>query len=162
MFENFGVLPALREGIGHIQDDERRHIAYGTYLCRRIIASDHDLAEVGIEKMYELRDMYTQGFFGARMVAEEGNGQKPRAGAEEIITQMRKQAEEERQAEQARGNGGGGYGGGGGDFTIFGEVMIRQVDRRVALLRNATKVDSATAERGEGAEEIERELETVS
>src|SRR6185503_13969179 len=35
-----GKLPALREGLKLIQRDERRHIAYGTYLARRTIAEN--------------------------------------------------------------------------------------------------------------------------
>ena len=42
-FENFNVLPGLQEGLQLIQRDERRHIAYGTYLCRRIIAAHPEL-----------------------------------------------------------------------------------------------------------------------
>lgn len=38
-----GKLPGLREGLAHIQRDERRHIAYGTYLSRRIIAENPEL-----------------------------------------------------------------------------------------------------------------------
>jgi ribonucleoside-diphosphate reductase beta chain len=38
-------LPGLREGLEKIQRDERRHIAYGTYLSRRIIAENPDLWE---------------------------------------------------------------------------------------------------------------------
>jgi ribonucleoside-diphosphate reductase beta chain len=34
-----GAFPGLQEGLRLIQRDERRHIAYGTYLCRRIIAA---------------------------------------------------------------------------------------------------------------------------
>jgi len=153
MFESFGVLPGLREGLGHIQDDERRHIAYGTYLCRRIIAADPSLAEVGVDKMYELRNLYIQGFQGL----DTGNGNS-RASAEEIITSARERAAA---AEANGGNGGGGYGG-GNQFSVFAEVMLRQVDRRIALLRNAAKLDVAAAESGAGAEEIEQELEQVS
>ena len=83
----------------------------------------------------------------------------------EIIEAARKQAEEFAAASQGNGNGdgGGGYGGdGGGDFQIFGQVMLRQVDRRVELLRNATKLDPVVAEGGAGAEEIEVELENVN
>jgi ribonucleoside-diphosphate reductase beta chain len=157
MFDGFGVLQGLREGIVHIQADERRHIAYGTYLCRRIIAADNSLAEFGVDVMYDLRNMYIQSFPGIqRVFGTEGNGQGPsRAPAEEIIAAARKRAAD------AEGNGGGGgYGGGDGQFSIFAEVMLRQVDRRIALLRNATKLDAKTAESGVGAEEIEEELET--
>jgi len=152
MFDSFGVLPGLREGIGHIQDDERRHIAYGTYLCRRIIAADHSLAEFAVDKMYELRGLYAGGFAALRT----DNGLS-RASAEEVIAAARAA-----QAEAQSNGGGGGYGGGNGQFGIFAEVMLRQVDRRIALLRNAAKVDLASAETGVGAEEIEQELETVS
>ncbi|MGH7855865.1 MAG: R2-like ligand-binding oxidase, partial [Candidatus Binatia bacterium] len=33
-FETFPSMPGLQEGLRLIQRDERRHIAYGTYLCR--------------------------------------------------------------------------------------------------------------------------------
>ncbi len=33
-----GVLPGFQEGLRLVQKDERRHIAYGTYLLRRIVA----------------------------------------------------------------------------------------------------------------------------
>jgi hypothetical protein len=100
--------------------------------------------------MYELRNMYSVGIAG-----RVGNG-LARASAEEVIASIR--AEQE-QAQAANGGGGGGYGGGNGQFGVFAEVMLRQVDRRIALLRNAAKIDIATAESGVGAEEIEAELE---
>jgi hypothetical protein len=92
----------------------------------------------------------------------DGDGRKPRATAAQIIEEMRRQAAEEQARAQASGNGGGGYGGGGGEFMLFGEVMVRQVDRRVELLRRATKLDPEAAERGVGAEEAEQELERAS
>jgi ribonucleoside-diphosphate reductase beta chain len=158
MFDSFGVLPGLREGLGHIQDDERRHIAYGTYLCRRIIAEDPSLAEIGVDKMYELRNLYIEGFAGLNIA---GNG-SARASAEEIITAARARVAEANEGNGGNG-GGGGYGGGGnGQFSVFAEVMLRQVDRRIALLRNAAKLDVASAESGAGAEELELELEQVN
>ena len=39
------VLPALRQGLTLIQRDERRHIAYGTYLARRTIAENPGIWE---------------------------------------------------------------------------------------------------------------------
>ncbi len=168
MFDSFGVMPGLRAGLGHVQDDERRHIAYGTYLCRRIIAKDNDLAEFGVERMYDLRDMYVG---VGPMRRARGNGVQTRDDegrrmtSAEIIEAARKQAEEFAASTQGNGNGdgGGGYGGdGGGDFQIFGQVMLRQVDRRVELLRNATKLDPAVADGGAGAEEIELELENAT
>lgn len=35
-----GILPALREGVGLLQRDESRHIAYGVYLLTRLIRVD--------------------------------------------------------------------------------------------------------------------------
>lgn len=47
MFRSLGgdKLPGLQEGLRLVQRDERRHIAYGTYLCRRIIAEHPHLWE---------------------------------------------------------------------------------------------------------------------
>jgi ribonucleoside-diphosphate reductase beta chain len=165
MFDAFGVMPGLREGLGHVQDDERRHIAYGTYLCRRIIAKHNDLAEFAAERMYDLRDMYV----GVGPVARAVGGVKPsangkRLSAEEIIAAARKQAEEYAAGNGENGQAGGGYGGDGdgdGGFQIFGQVMLKQVDRRIELMRKATKLDPDAAERGVGAEEIEQELENA-
>jgi ribonucleoside-diphosphate reductase beta chain len=160
MFDNFGVLPALRKGIGHIQDDERRHIAYGTYLCRRIIAEHNELAEYAVARMDKLRDMYIGLLTDDGIeISTNGNGNGHRKNAEEVIKMVRE--EQEKQRQQAEANGGG-YGGDDAEYTIFGEVMLRQVDRRVELLRNAAKLDAKSAATGEGAEEVELELEKVS
>jgi hypothetical protein len=161
MFEAFGVMPGLQEGLKHVQADERRHIAYGTFLCRRIIAKHNELAEFAVERMYDLRDMYVQNLGGAAASLKTNNGK--RMTAEEVIEAARQRsAEVDASANGGNGNGsgGGGYGGGGnGQFQIFGQVMLRQVDRRIAILRNATKLDPEAAERGVGAEEVEIELE---
>lgn len=42
-FQQFPSMPGLQEGLRLIQRDERRHIAYGTFLCRRIIAAHPEL-----------------------------------------------------------------------------------------------------------------------
>ncbi len=44
-FARLGKLPGLQQGIRLTQRDERRHIAYGTYLGRQIIAENPDLWE---------------------------------------------------------------------------------------------------------------------
>ena len=44
-FRSLGKLPGLEAGIKLTQRDERRHIAYGTYLGRRIIAENPELWE---------------------------------------------------------------------------------------------------------------------
>ncbi len=167
MFDALGVMPGLREGLGHVQADERRHIAYGTYLCRRLIAGSPELAEYAAEKMYDLRDIYIQaagppstrvGGNGQSGNGQSVNGPKKRLTADEIIAEARKRAEEF--AAARGGSSGGGYGGNGdGEFQIFGQVMLKQVDRRVELLRKAANLDPEAAERGVGAEEVEEELE---
>ena len=169
MFDNFGVMPGLREGLGHIQDDERRHIAYGTYLCRRIIAESPELAEFAAERMYDLRDMYLEVSPVARAaggIPSNGDGPKKRLSADEIIAEARKRAEEFAASTGGNGDGaagGGGYGGDGdGDFMLFGQVMLKQVDRRIELLRAAAKVDTAPTASGSEAWEMELELEKVS
>jgi ribonucleoside-diphosphate reductase beta chain len=40
---NGNPFPGFQEGLGLVQRDERRHIAYGTYLCRRVLAANPDL-----------------------------------------------------------------------------------------------------------------------
>jgi ribonucleoside-diphosphate reductase beta chain len=57
-FGNYDVLPGLQEGLQLIQRDERRHIAYGTYLCRRIIAAHPELWEFVERRWAELTGPY--------------------------------------------------------------------------------------------------------
>jgi ribonucleoside-diphosphate reductase beta chain len=162
MFDAFGVMPGLRKGLEGVQADERRHIAYGTYLCRRILAAHPELLEGAKDEMYDLRDMYVQNLQGARRLKVElRNEDGSRMTADQLIAQAQKRAEE-LAAKGGNGNGaggGGGYGAGGGQFQIFGQVMLRQVERRIRILENATKLDPEAAERGVGAEEVEIEIE---
>ncbi len=58
LFESLGVLPGLREGLSWIRRDESRHITYGTYLARRILAAHPELIGVARDRMHELRDFY--------------------------------------------------------------------------------------------------------
>jgi len=37
---NRGILPGMMDLVGHIGDDERRHMAWGTFTCRRHVAAD--------------------------------------------------------------------------------------------------------------------------
>lgn len=52
-FERNGVMPGLLEGIHHVQRDEVRHIAFGTYLCQRLIRENPELETVFDEAMEE-------------------------------------------------------------------------------------------------------------
>jgi hypothetical protein len=75
MFHDLGVFPGLQEGLTLTQRDERRHIAYGTYLCRRLIARDPDLFEFAQRRMLELQDNYLRALPRA-----DGNGSKGDGG----------------------------------------------------------------------------------
>lgn len=59
-FQSFDVLPALQEGLTLIQRDERRHIAYGTYLCRRIIAAHPELWDFVERRWAELTEPFLE------------------------------------------------------------------------------------------------------
>lgn len=48
------LLPGLRTGIRHIQVDESRHVAFGTYLAQRLIRDYPELKEVFVEYMAEM------------------------------------------------------------------------------------------------------------
>lgn len=52
-----GILPGMQQLIGRIADDERRHMAWGTFTCRRHIAADDSLWEVAGDRMGELLPM---------------------------------------------------------------------------------------------------------
>jgi ribonucleoside-diphosphate reductase beta chain len=57
-FEQNDVLPGFQEGLKLIQRDERRHIAYGTYLCRRIIAAHPEVWPFVERRWAELTEPY--------------------------------------------------------------------------------------------------------
>ncbi|BAH55905.1 MULTISPECIES: R2-like ligand-binding oxidase [Rhodococcus] len=48
------ILPGMQEVIKHIGDDERRHMAWGTFTCRRHVAADDRNWDVVDERMQEL------------------------------------------------------------------------------------------------------------
>jgi len=66
-FRQLGKLPGLEAGIKLTQRDERRHIAYGTYLGRQIIAANPDLWEWVEQRWAKL----TAGFGGGYGAAED-------------------------------------------------------------------------------------------
>jgi ribonucleoside-diphosphate reductase beta chain len=49
-----GILPGMQRLIRHIGADERRHMAWGTFTCRRHVAADDGLWDVVEERMQEL------------------------------------------------------------------------------------------------------------
>ncbi|MFY2859243.1 R2-like ligand-binding oxidase [Mycobacterium sp. THU-M104] len=60
-----GILPGMQQLVRHIRDDERRHMAWGTFTCRRHIAADDANWEVFETRMNELIPL-------ALKVTEEG------------------------------------------------------------------------------------------
>ena len=61
-----GILPGMQELVRRIGDDERRHMAWGTFTCRRHVAADDTNWTVFEERMNELMplalDATVQGF----------------------------------------------------------------------------------------------------
>jgi ribonucleoside-diphosphate reductase beta chain len=49
-----GILPGMQKIIKHIGDDERRHMAWGTFTCRRHVAADEARWQVVQDRMAEL------------------------------------------------------------------------------------------------------------
>ena len=49
-----GILPGMQKIIKHIGDDERRHMAWGTFTCRRHVAADDAMWQVVTDRMGEL------------------------------------------------------------------------------------------------------------
>jgi ribonucleoside-diphosphate reductase beta chain len=49
-----GILPGMQKVIKHIGDDERRHMAWGTFTCRRLVAADDSLWQVVQDRVGEL------------------------------------------------------------------------------------------------------------
>lgn len=49
-----GILPGMQELVRRIGDDERRHMAWGTFTCRRHVAADDSNWEVVQQRMGEL------------------------------------------------------------------------------------------------------------
>jgi ribonucleoside-diphosphate reductase beta chain len=55
-----GILPGMQKIIKHIGDDERRHMAWGTFTCRRHVAADDSLWQVVQDRMGELMGLATE------------------------------------------------------------------------------------------------------
>lgn len=49
-----GIMPGMQEIVRRIGDDERRHMAWGTFTCRRHVAADPDNWDVVQQRMDEL------------------------------------------------------------------------------------------------------------
>ena len=49
-----GILPGMQEVVRRIGDDERRHMAWGTFTCRRHVAADESMWDVVQDQMQRL------------------------------------------------------------------------------------------------------------
>jgi ribonucleoside-diphosphate reductase beta chain len=65
VFRKLGKLPGLEAGLKLTQRDERRHIAYGTYLARRTLAENPELWEWLEERWAKLTASFNSGYGGA-------------------------------------------------------------------------------------------------
>lgn len=61
IFTQRGIMPGLREGLKLVQQDERRHIAYGTYLCRRIVSEHPELWPFAKQRIEFFRSLIAGG-----------------------------------------------------------------------------------------------------
>ena len=53
-FRNVDAFPGFQKGLSLVQRDERRHIAYGTFLCRRLIAAHPETWDFVVRRWEEL------------------------------------------------------------------------------------------------------------
>ena len=133
-----GVFPGMKAGLEMVQRDERRHLAYGTYICRRIVAANPDTWDFVEKRMAYLRELgleFVDGIANSildqfRALAEANGGSeesfKPLADA--II----------------------------GEFTSYGEQAL---NRRLKVIEVARGTSVDDVERGAVEEELEEELE---
>ncbi len=77
-FRRIGKLPGLEAGLKLTQRDERRHIAYGTYLARRILAENPELWEWTEQRWARI----TAGFGGGYDAAQSQPAQSQPAQAQ--------------------------------------------------------------------------------
>ena len=125
LFKTLGEdkLPGFQKGLGLVQADERRHIAYGTYLIRRVLA-EHPDKWAYVERRW---DELTGGILAMR------------------------QAIAAQQAQNGGEGNGGGYGG-----TLDTEFIVKQIGRRLDVLRptgaSAAQVEHTATEEFEPVE----------
>jgi ribonucleoside-diphosphate reductase beta chain len=62
IFRSLGKLPGLEAGLKLTQRDERRHIAYGTYLARRVLAENPELWEWLEQRWAKLTAVFEEGY----------------------------------------------------------------------------------------------------
>ena len=86
MFNAHPGLPGLQEGLRLVRTDEGRHITYGTYLCRRIIAAHPELMGFARDR---LEGLYTE--YQENIPVPEGAGANAAAIRDEYARMVRVQ-----------------------------------------------------------------------
>lgn len=138
LFQVQDVFPGMKRGIDLIQRDERRHLAYGTYICRRIVAEEPQTWTFVEQRMEELRQLGLE-FLQATADMAFGSVVKHTQMDEEQAAGMKAIAD----AVAA-------------EFQQFGE---RALERRLAVIEVAKGSSVADVELGTVEEEVEEAIE---
>lgn len=140
IFTERGILPGLRQGLEGIQRDERRHIAYGTYLCRRAVAEEPELWSFVERRMADLQSlgMSLIDELGTTLLAEFEE-LSAGDGASDVLSG---QTPEELLQE-------------------FASYALTQFSRRMQVIEVARRTSLEDVERGDVEEELEADLERV-
>ena len=148
LFDTFGILPGMREGLRLVRRDESRHITYGTYLARRIMAAHPELLDFAKGRLGELRHAWFVEMTGSPPPPDRIDG-----------------AMVEQQVQHLMGNGDGSGGmPAGADFVLmmqFFSWFDTQIDARTQVLERAASLSESEAISDFGAEEEEAELAEV-
>ncbi len=138
LFQVQDVFPGMKKGIELIQRDERRHLAYGTYICRRIVAEDPQTWTFVERRMEELRQLGLEFLAGTAemafgsVVKFTGMDEEQAAGMKAISDAIT------------------------AEFQQFGE---RALERRLAVIEVARGSSIADVEIGTVEEEVEEAIE---
>jgi ribonucleoside-diphosphate reductase beta chain len=140
IFTMLDLFPGMRQGIALVQRDERRHLAYGTYLCRRIVAEHPETWGFVESRMEELR-VSGLGFvddIGAAFFEEfraAAGDDKDAAAQFEVLAKAMMD-----------------------EFTQYGDQQLSRRLHAIGVARTQTVSD---IERGTVEEELEADLEKV-
>jgi hypothetical protein len=141
LFDMFGVLPGMQEGLRLVRRDEGRHITYGTYLARRVVAAHPELLDFAKDRLKHLRDLWYRELTGMEPPAEK-------VDASGVTAQI----------EAARESGELPEGGEMLYMFKFFEYLDIQVEARSQGLERAARLSEEEAMEDAGAEEAEADL----
>jgi ribonucleoside-diphosphate reductase beta chain len=91
-FRELGKLPGLEAGLKLTQRDERRHIAYGTYLGRRVLAENPELWEWLEQRWAKLTSGLGGGYGAAAPQGAQEREEAEMAARYERLSQRRLEA----------------------------------------------------------------------